>query len=78
MFWNKPKLPKSAVKEFERELSGVVLKGRLLNVPAARMIQALDSHVSSMRREIQHARDNRNLRTTPVRYDGYGKPVTQC
>jgi hypothetical protein len=79
MSWFKPRVPKSAVADFEREQLGCIVKARLFNVPAAQMIQELEKHgFMPLAREAQRAIENRTMRLTPRMYDGHGEPVTQC
>lgn len=49
--------------EFERELASLIVRGRLASVSKFDMIKALQGHAASLRREIDTARDARNLRT---------------
>jgi hypothetical protein len=78
MFGFSKKASPLSSSDFERQLSALIILGRLSNIGRAEMAKSLERHAAGLRREVQHAVDNRNMRATPQRYDGYGKPVTQC
>jgi hypothetical protein len=61
--------------DFDKQLSALVILGRLSNVSRSEMAKSLERHAGGLRREAQNAIDSRNLRATPVMWDGNGKRI---
>jgi cold shock CspA family protein len=61
--------------DFEKQLSALISLGRLSNVNRADMAKSLERHAGGLRREINRVIEDRNMRATPVMWDGNGKRI---
>jgi hypothetical protein len=59
-----------SAREFERELSSLIVRGRLANVNKSVMMRALRSSADGLQREINRAIEDRNMRLTPRVHSG--------
>jgi hypothetical protein len=75
MFGFSKKASPISTSEFEKQVSALVILGRLANVSRADMAMILAREAAGLQREIQNAREERNMRTAPVQHDSYGNRI---
>jgi hypothetical protein len=67
----------NATAQFDNELRDLLSRARLNKVPEAYILRQLRSYADSIQRIAKSDQEARNMRVTPVQYDGYGNRIAQ-